>query len=1702
MRKYLLLVLTVLSSVFAAVGQIAFNNSWIKFSPNQPYSSQQYFKVRVAQEGLYRISAGQLKKAGIDVKIGDEGTVLPAMLQVFHMGQQQAVYMQGATQQFNDSASYMEFYAKGNNGFFDAQLYYPSPDLITNPYYSLFSDTAAYFVTWDPSSTTNKRISTYNYAGDVNGLQKPSNIGKEVILGLHDAYSDGPHDRNNVAEPEYVEGEGYTGAVFLKGNLWNAPLITTKNVATDIGPATAVIKVTGRTTNDGFNPDHHLFIKLNSSNFLDTTYKAYSTHKFTLNIPAAFIAGGSAAFSFKAEWPAGPQPSEDRNAVVYIKLNYPHLLAFTGETDENQGFYLPNNSNSDQWGLKLADYNTLASNAILYDVSNEKRINLSQVGNVWQGGVPNGSATSRYMFLSAEAYVNTVSAGQLKPVTNNPDGYARFVNYNQQDLEYDYLIVTHKKLMGPALEEYRYYRQANGYKPLVVDIDELYNQFAYGIDQHPISIRNFVAFTQAKYKTTPPRFLYLMGKSFYPTEIRGNHSSVGVRAFVPTIGIPSSDHLLTAHINNNGQSLVNSIATGRLSAENETHIADYLRKVKDYESEPIENWMKKGLHLGGGAEQSQACYFKIAYLDRYKQIFESPYNSGQITTFSKCNISLPIYAVDSIKSLFNNGMRLITFFGHSASQSFDFDPGEPEIYDPIRGRYPVFLANGCNAGDVHSTEATSSTKYTLIKDKGTINFIAPACYVVDGPLDQFSTRFYANLSVEMYGKSTGEIVRQSCLDIEKGGNEYFREVFQSMTLEGDPAIVMNVQKEADFKITKADISVDPPILSSEIDSFKIHATFRNIGKGGQDTVRVYVKRTFPNGTDTTMYISTLINSFEQKITAKFSTDLKRGIGPNKFEVFVDDNQRFIEISESNNIASLDIFIKSNEAIPAWPPNYGIIPMQDNVVLRAVTGDPFAPLRSYLVQVDTTDQFNSPLLVQSQPIKQLGGVIPFKLPFTLKEKVTYYWRVGLVDQNNWKEASFTYISGKTGWAQQHPFQFKNENFTYTYFNRNMRQVLFNTAPLTISAFTHLRNNTKGVYNGLNDYEYKYTINNDLQRAGICVGNGILAAVFDSTTGEPWYSVEKSPGSNQSQYGSAHCAGGNKMGGFDFYTVDSASQVVFLNFLNLIPKGNSLLLYSINRYYAQNFIPALRTKLISLGALRLASLTDTVAYTMFTKVGSGIAQETVGENSSKPVYSSVAMKANIASGKYETEKIGPARKWNYFEWDARSLENPSSDSISVDIIGVRSNGSEVDLKVGIRKNTPYLDLSSIVYDTSFVYLKLRSYVEDEKERTPAQINYWRVYYEGLPDIAINGAQVFKFNKDTLQEGQDLTFTTAFQNISPIDITDSVKVRLYLADNQGKVTDYINKKVKPLMAYGSGSGKDSLVVSLSVNTRGMSGSNLLWVEANPDRNPQEQNFYNNVGTLPFYIVRDIANPLLDVTFDGIHILNGDIVSPKPEIMVRLKDENKYLALNDTSYLKLWLIPPGASAATGAIKEQYRLYFKANPEKPELRFAPASLPQNVAQINLQPYLKQDGKYKLIAEGSDASNNASGRYSYSVDFEVINKSTITQVLNYPNPFSTSTRFVFTLTGADLPTYMKIQIITVSGKVVREIMLNELGPLHIGKNVTEYAWDGKDEFGDRLANGVYIYRVITDLNGKEIEKRETGADKYFVKGYGKMYMMK
>ena len=74
---------------------------------------------------------------------------------------------------------------------------------------------------------------------------------------------------------------------------------------------------------------------------------------------------------------------------------------------------------------------------------------------------------------------------------------------------------------------------------------------------------------------------------------------------------------------------------------------------------------------------------------------------------------------------------------------------------------------------------------------------------------------------------------------------------------------------------------------------------------------------------------------------------------------------------------------------------------------------------------------------------------------------------------------------------------------------------------------------------------------------------------------------------------------------------------------------------------------------------------------------------------------------------------------------------------------------------------------------------------------------------------------------------------------------------------------------------------------------------------------------------------------------------------------------------------------------------------------------------------------------------------------------------------------------------------------MREITKEELGDIRIGLNRSDYKWDGRDEFGSKLANGVYLYRVLSSFDGiNQTQLLNENIDEFFNDGFGKLVIMR
>ncbi len=1626
---------------------LAQENSWINYN-------QQYFKIQVVNEGIYRVSAADLINVGIPLS-----SIYAENMQIFHNGEEQYIYIGGIDASGKIGYDgYIEFYGQKNTGA-DEFDFYNSPENMINPNVSLYNDTAAYFFTWT-TGTGNRRMvqsSDTDYESHIANSQ--AFCYREVRTDYKSKYYEG-NTRSFI-----TQSEGWMDSDAITVNGRNKTIATAQ--AYTEGPDAEIEFAVGSTNisnSSSFASYHQLSVSYQNQVYADTSYFGYDFARSRFNVPGNSLANNT-TLNFKTNHAA----DEKKSVVSYINIKYPHKWNF--ENSSSFKFILPENQSDSKDYLEITNFSANGT-AILYDLTNHKRI-ITTSGTEIKALVDGTDSERTLILVGAEGYL---SPETIRKVSES--NY--FTNYLTNFPEADYLIVTHQKYL-PECEEYAVYRNTTGYKALVADVAQLYDQYAYGVNRNPAAIRRFC---NVVYEASPSqKFLFLVGRSLEANLFK-NSAANATYTTVPSAGNPASDALFTVGLG--GTTVEPLFATGRLAVTSAETITTYKNKVVEYENAEPARWMKEILHFGGGASANEQENIRN-YLLEYESIIEDTLYGGNVHTFQK-NTSAAVTTSngDSINNLINNGVSIMTFFGHGSSTNFDHEILEPSAYTNV-GRYPFMIGKSCYVGAIHTNTYTLSDEWVWAT-KGAIGFLASMDQGSLSYMDIYTTELYKCIGYKNYGSPIGVQILNTLKNVLDGNQNINLEITSYQeTLHGDPGIVINSFLKPDLMIDNSSITLSPQEVTTLQDSFDVNINIRNLGKAITDSFEVFVTRRLPNGSDSLCTITVDGCIYENSLSVRIPTDIINGAGMNNLRIYVDGMAEIDELSETNNYVSLDFIIKSNDLFPIFPYEFAIYP-NDTVTLVASPGDPFGERHLCRFQIDTTDRFNSPAMREAVVDNENGGVVRWKVPFGLDDNTVYYWRVSIDPENgearSWKESSFIYIAGEEGWSQAHYFQFKKDK--YNFIDYNPQTQIFTFSDIRRSLTCHVT--AQGAYNDTYWSIDGVMLGNTGSYGGCNTGAAMVAIVIDPLTLEAWMSDRE----NYGHRNYPKCFSSTNPN--PFFTFDlNATALAGMNWLlNDVPNGHYILVHTW-RAVSYSVLPQeLINTLRSLGATTdFGGMSNTTAYIFSTRKGTpSIHREVYG-----PTISMEPLPLTTSNdyGFIQSVVVGPSRGWEALKWNHVS---EGDDEVKLEVYGITNAGDEVLVIDSIgASELDILQLENVVDYQIYPNLKLNLFARDTTEKTVPQLKKWQLRFEGVGETAIDPKLGYFFHTDTIERGDEIVFAIATQNISNYDM-DSLTVKYWLRDSRNNETLIDIRTLRPHPA------QDVIIDTMRYSTLGLLGMNSIWVEFNPINEETgtyyqpEQSHFNNIATKYFYVTTDNSNPLLEVSFDGKYIMNGEIVSAKPEILITLKDENKFLALNDTSLFEISL----TNLNTGTSKPVH-FGIQENPLE-TIEWIPAELPDNKCKIIYKPIFTEDGIYRLQIQAKDVAGNISGDNKYVIDFEIITKSTITNLLNYPNPFSSQTRFVFELTGSEIPDEMLIEIFTVSGKIVKRIYLEELGPITIGKNITEYAWDGCDTYGDRLANGVYFYTVKAKINGEDIEKRNVGTDKYFKKEVGKMYILR
>ncbi|MCB9224711.1 MAG: C25 family cysteine peptidase [Crocinitomicaceae bacterium] len=1717
--KKLLVIASLFCSIFS-IGQYA--NDWINYS-------QKFYSFKIWQDGVYKIDHSTLTAAGVPVS-----TIPSDNYQLFGFEKQQKIWIEDGGDGTIDAGDYILFYARKNTTWLDS-LMYEDPSMVSNKYYPHYNDTICYFLSWSTIGG-NERIIEETDVSFSSYTAQPYFL-KTSYKTYHTTYLMGYHI-GGMSKSTYEEAEGWYGGLFSSTtgsgivDSWIPSAMPYTGAGAPTVKGETATAGNSNATNTGFG-NHHFQLQYGNSNITlhDTTFSAYKRIFQTFEFPASALSGTQTKIRHIGVNDLGV--ATDNMAISYVELTYPHLPAL--ENSNYLEFIVPYNTVEAKSRYDLSNF--ISTNPLAFTIDGDIR-KLPVVNNsgTFQVLFPNNtSGDNRKVVVLDETAVQSVST--LEPVNGN----GSFTDYSAISYDDAYLIVTGKVLQSSA-QQYKSYRESvagGGHYVILLDAEELALQFGGGVPKHPFGIRRFVhyAYDQA---TVKPNHLFLLGKGIReanesvsaPYGVRQNGTSYNDN-IVPCLGMPASDIYLTAHLSGNLREPL--VPTGRLAAKSDQEVLIYLNKVIEFEANqdpnsvydvPSKLWQKQILHFGGGSTASEQYQFK-SYLTQYENIMEGPSFGGNVTSFYK-TVSDPIDPVTlyEVTDYINNGVSIMTFFGHASADGFDQNVDDPHNWSNA-GKYPLVVGNACLTGNIYEpTDYSTSEEYLLIADKGAIAFISSVKESFSTSLYEYSNALFKEIGVYNYGGSIGESVQRTVDTLDGSVVHGFgkENVMNQMTLHGDPALRINPHEKPELEINTSSIFVKPDNVDLSVDSIDVNVVLYNLGTSATDTFALELVRTFPNGGGDSLYTK-IIHGIDYVDTIVFTIPLYNnvGIGINEFCATVDIpsfvDEQYDEVN--NNRVCKQVIFDVDGIYPVWPYEYAVIP-NDTVTLKGSTINPFADAAVYRFEIDTTDLFDSPFRKQYTQTS-LGGIVEVEYnewlnvnsglndPLLLEDSMVYFWRVSSVDTGYyWIESSFQYIPGKSGWGQDHFFQFKNNDFLFLHYDRPSRKRLFGPAFRTIDCDV-FGNATSWLETAFTLYH----IDGEIAEYNFCtLTPQLLVAVVDPITLKPWgtyYDNGVTILNPTHDFGNANNNGACRSRveyHFSFWQNNPTQMDAFDNMIaNEIPDGHYVLIYTA-RY--GNFVGWDQDNYNTFASLGVDSATlaqnGDVPFILFTKKGNagGLAQ-TVKNGGTNFVQGS-DINADISQvdtlwgfdyyGAETSPVIGPSAEWYTLYWRLDSMEAPTGDSTRLLLYGIDwAGGKTLIMDTLVDPYDSIINLNNYMDAGQYPYAQLNAQQYDETGFTPSQIDRWHILYADVPEAALDGsAGVYWVPGDSLYEGQDIAVAFDVKNISDLPM-DSLLVHYWIED--------ANHNLQPIQYPRQDSLRVGQTIrdTLTLSSNNLQGLNSIWVEINPyvtafETDQLEKYHFNNLGQIPFRVVNDDENPILDVTFNGYHILNRDIVDPRSEVIITLKDDNPFLVMDsedDTANFGIYLTSPDGM--------QKRLNFRNSVGEPLMEWVPADASNRKFKIIYQGNFEQEGIYRLLVQGADKSGNKSGDFEYDIEFEVDLHSSITNLMNYPNPFTTSTRFVFTLTGAVIPDEFTIQIMNVSGTVVREITLNELGDIKIGRNITEFEWDGTDEFGDRLARGVYLYRAIVKINGDDIDHRESGADKYFVKSFGKMYLL-
>lgn len=1294
----------------------------------------------------------------------------------------------------------------------------------------------------------------------------------------------------------------------------------------------------------------------------------------------------------------------------------------------------------------------------------------------------------------------------------------------------DYIIIYHSDFTGLA-EMFGNFRSNNfpdstiqNPRIKIVDVNQVYDEFSYGL-LDPYALQNFVKYAFEQWQAPAPFYIVLMGDMSYDyREILPDSR----KNFIPSIpffasiyGQAASDNLIVTVA---GNDLKPDLSIGRLSMESVVEGNILINKLLNYPDDDSKPWKQNVLVVASGLDLDDELAFRFndASLELcYNYVSPQGFSCSKVFRYPSKPEHEPFQGEGpKIREEINKGAALLNYYGHGAGSQWDLVFTIDDIYLLENGgRLPVIFSVTCYTAHFDNQDVFGE-QFNSVEGKGSIGFFGS------------SGLTYWNVGKDINNKIFGEIFDERNYIIGKaifngknqvsGGGIYGEQV-SLLTYLGDPVMRLALPNYPDFSITSSDISLIPesPVVGDTILAKINIMNWGTVFPGDSVVVEL-----FAESSDTAYQVGTSkLPSFGERDSVYFQWVPNSG-GLYELTAQINETEMIIEEDHSDNIAS-ELFVIFDISQPnTLKPSDGFVTTTNKVeFLFSDIGHYLHRDLEYYIEIDTAMNFTPPLFASGKLIPS-GALLEWETPNLLPR--VYFWRARIFDGSSfgdWGEVrSFSVMSSNENGYYAHDKilnTFKTYNINYS---EETKSLSLNIDPLpprvsnktfiedifidpelpdtiTLSAIT-----TDGTYLYFGYLSYWEQQNGGDGKSRIYrVGtgnNGTIKGHFYGPFTEFYDKINNTLAYHSD--GFLYIPTGNpyQITRIDISTeqIDTADiQTGLLAWDRSLPvqgggvylNSNGEYVYNLTvvdtagnqKYTVRTFDPennwALARPDLVLDGSSVPNFggfyvhedyiyTVEVLFQNFTRMhrlSDGFFVEEwrpisdfqkyyawcwdwTNDHIYASTYStflSYETKFSKFAGYYvdaegtiESPKIGLAAWWNNLEYN---LDNPGTTGESrADLLGLNNTSKQWDtLLVNIPASLPLNSIDSSKYS----FLKVNFTLTDSSFGTSVPMEFYSLNIDyQVPSEIYFVRDDLVIEPDTILQGLPVTMSFIGRNVGPLDM-DEIKLNFYL------------------------NGLDSLFHSVTVDIPNDSTSEEITYVIETDRmlfdneikvfaetNKTEYFKFNNLIDNQFFVARDSIRPLFSVIFDGKEIINEDIVSSNPEVVITLEDNSPLLL--DTTFFTI-------------VHNNIPLRFA----DPDLNIEIIGYPNSKATITWTPEL-EDGRHTLEILAKDASGNFFDSTSFRIIFNVFSETELREVYNYPNPFKTQTHFTFELRGT-LPDEFLIKVYTIAGRLIRDISLPP-SRLQIGFN--KILWDGRDQDGDELGNGVYFYKVIAKFPDK------------------------